>query len=420
MMPMVLKKISIIIIVLVLLGFFLFFSVKIGGGLYEGMGSDYVRGKVVGSFKVTLDLIFVDEKGSPVFGATLYVFCGSGFESEYINLTPRSIFHKYFVPLSRIVVTIEVPAIYMGTYRSKGKVIPFYKEINLHVVAIKKVNGKLLIGDKLIMIDPKVKRSEYLYFKDTLIMKSRENLAKVGSYDYNTLSGCVEEPPLYKEELIYQYSPIVKYAVDQGITGWIVLDFDSKIDVEGKYRYYWFDEASNCWKVDNYWMTSISPVYADRRIETIHYSGIKTVKILMKVKFRHYIWQIDPYLAIEEIYVIDTLDDPLGTLKYVTRNVLETGEPDTYLEVDPGRTVSLKLGNVSYWQFTVTVGLGFGAGPSTLSLGVSPRLSPGSNPLVLSVYSNPVETPGLYVRVYSYDNSGYEKSYSVWLWYGPH
>jgi len=263
-------------------------------------------------------------------------------------------------------------------------------------------------------------RSEYLYIKDTLIMKSRVSLTKVGSYGYNTLSGCVEEPPWYREEIIYQYSPIVKYAVDQGITGWIVIDFNSKIDVQGKYRYYWFDETSNCWKVDNYWMTSISSVYADRRIETIHYSGIKTVKILMKVKYKHYIWQIDPYLAIEEIYAIDTQDDPIGTLKYRTSNVLQTGEPDTYFDANPGETTSKELGSASYWQFTVTIGLGFGAGPFTVSLGLSHRLSPSSNPMVLSVYSNPVDTPGLYVRVYSYGNSHYEKSYSVWFWYGPH
>lgn len=97
-------------------GFFLYSSGKIGSGLYERIGSDYVKGKVVGSFKITLDLSFVDEKGSPVFGATLYVFGGTEFESEYIKLTPKSIFYKYYVPLSSIMVTMEVPAIFLGTY----------------------------------------------------------------------------------------------------------------------------------------------------------------------------------------------------------------------------------------------------------------------------------------------------------------
>ncbi len=353
--------------------------------------------------RVTLTVSISKQDGIPVNGAKVQVF---ELTDSGLKLLSSGYSH-----LGVFTTSVQIPRAYKNHLYipEADRYKDIYASVNVWVVStfeeVTGIDKTVYIGTRTFQIDPTFLNWPSDSFSTSVV------LGKI-FYSESETSTTHNYPGLLPDSENYSYTQVVEYsAQDNNMEVWASFPQGSKVDIESKERYY----SISYQKYVTDWSSAGSTfITIDIPFETIHVpDSLGRNKGNSFVKFKYLLVHFQPYpdIIVEKVYAADTSIDGYDRSNSPSSWTWDGSKTSNYFTTPQGETSNKPFSATSNFIFSVSVG--FSTTPTlTIGLGVASSQLPVA---MLNVKAKVWNIQNYVVYTYSLPDSGYKKSFSVWI-----
>ncbi len=275
-------------------------------------------------------------------------------------------------------VVLDIPRRFVGQAYdpSSGRFVDVFASVNLRVIASK--DG--MFSKLYFPVDPTNLAHPLDTVSKTLVLRRIASSSSVG------LASCNLPSPVPYQQATWKYTEVLRFYIVSYIKAKYDYPIGAKIRVQVKYRFWstYYNLCSSNWMNGGY-----TEITLDRSLSSSYFSGMKRVKLRFEFKyiFDRYV-SGGPGIDLEEdVYAVDTNNDPRGVRRSVTLWDGRGVRGANYYDTPPGDTTGIPVSGGYFYTFRVTVSFGYPLGVS-VNLGVDKNPSPQAALKIVNTHSS--------------------------------